>query len=143
MAYYNALEDLTRRYTDSRWRGNRDRIRSIIACYDEDALSTLEAHLQHAKRAIGDTDPDALARVKMVSEGIDYSRRLRGLFAALIRVNTAEEWERYQHLKALTLKYFDSVLTTSWTFAGLPHNCDYLQDALRRLERAIRRPLKE
>jgi hypothetical protein len=128
--YYDKVEEITNRIaSEGKYRDIRSDPEDLMNYYDDAALSGLQSHLDNAIAAIGDSDQMAVARVKLVGEGLDYTKQLRHLILAAYDVRTGKSSkEDFEKVKAEVDKYFGRH-SMSWAVAAA-HNYTYINNAL-------------
>lgn len=125
LRYYDLLEKLSMELNTHEKFDKQHRFwhpEAFAQYYRQENLERLASLIESAKKAIGNADPGALARVKMVEEGIEFTRCTRDLVLALVDVKTWQDWKNYKKQKDVFTQYAKDKLLTSWTFTGLPHN---------------------
>jgi hypothetical protein len=132
--YYRRLEELTNRIAAAtpqemaqfgRW-SETDR---LAAHYTDGVLSQLQACLDRACAAVGDSDPAALERIQLPATGLEYTRQTRRLLmaAAQVRAKTSTR-EEFEKLKREVLNYYRT-LALSWA-VSVDHDYTYVQRGL-------------
>jgi hypothetical protein len=114
--YYRRAEDLTNRIAAT-GKPNRDldvrieKLRNKLTDPFTDAeLAVLEACVDKAAAAIGSSDAAALERVRLVTTGLEYTKKTRDLLAAAAAVRAGKSTpEDFQRIKAETDKYYSSL----------------------------------
>jgi hypothetical protein len=128
-AYYDRLEKLTNEIAAGGKYKDRFDTYYLVDYYTDDALDELQSHVDKALAAVGDSDKNAVERIKLVSTSLDYTKKLRHLVqvahgAKLGKISEAD----YKKVRAETEKYF-ATLVTSWSIA-MPHNYILIDDAI-------------
>ena len=99
---------------------------SLTAYYTDAVLADLRQCVDRATQPMGSTDPAATTRAGMVSTGLEYTRRTRGLLAIADSVRKRRtKPEAFARLNTETIAYYES-LALSWA-VSIDHNCSYVR----------------
>ena len=114
--YYRRAEDLSNRIAatgkpnpdlDDRIEKRRNQLTDP---YTDEELAQLQACVDQAAAAIGAGDPAALERVRLVSTGLEYTKKTRDLLTAAAAVRAGKGTrEEFTKIKAETDKYYKSL----------------------------------
>ena len=128
--YYDQLEELTNAIArEGKYRDLRADPENLVGYYSDNVLNRFQLHLDKAVAAIGDSDPAAVERVKLVTDGLDYTRKVRQLVLAASNVRIGQSSkEDFEKVKAEVDKYF-ALHVMQWSVATT-HNYIYISSTL-------------
>ena len=130
--YYHRLEQLTNQIAaeprqDPARRGAD--VNALTDCFTDEVLADLEHCVQQALTAIGSDDPAAAERVRMVSTGLEYTKKTRDLLAAAAAVRDGKsDRDQFEKVRAETLAFYRT-LALSWA-VSIDHNYSYIRRGL-------------